>query len=82
MAFSRLHRSQTTASERARAKQERRANAGTPNLDGRVSYFHQMRADDCPTSEEVKSSVQWNRGAESNEGTTHRWGPNLNDVLK
>jgi len=62
-------------------REERRANAGMPNLQGSVSYFHQTIADDCPTSDAVKSSVQWNTGVETNAGTTHRWGPNLSDVL-
>jgi hypothetical protein len=73
-----LHRSQMTSAERARAKQER--DHGTPTLDNRVSYFHQMRDDKCPTSEEVKSSVQWG-SAETNDGTFHRWGPDLLSVL-
>jgi hypothetical protein len=75
-----MHRSQLTASERARLKQERAANAGTRNLDGSVSYFHQMRDDKCPTSEEVKSAVQWGR-AETNDGTRHTWGPDVATIL-
>jgi hypothetical protein len=73
-----MHRSQMTSSERARAKQER--DHGTPTLDGRVSYFLQLRGN-APTDEEVKSSVQWNTGVEGNEGMMHRWGPDLLSVL-
>ena len=75
-----LHRSQMTSIERARAKQERRTNAGTPTLQGGVSHFLQLRGN-APTADEVANSVQWNRGAEANTGTTHHWGPDLLDVL-
>jgi hypothetical protein len=78
--MSRLHRVHQSQYVKAMLREERRANAGTPNLQGSVSYFHQTIADDCPTSEEVKSSVQWGK-AESNDGTFHRWGPDLLSVL-
>jgi hypothetical protein len=69
-----------TAVEKKMARDERLANAGTPNKDGGVSYFIQYRGD-APTAEEVASSVQWNRGVENQEPVRHTWGPNLDDVL-
>jgi hypothetical protein len=72
-----LHRSQMTSAERARARQEAKVNAGTPNLQGTISFFHQAIADDCRQPE-----TQFNAGMELNEGSFHHWGSDLDDVLK
>jgi hypothetical protein len=80
--MSKLHRSQQTSFERARAREQRAADAGRSNLQGGTSHFLQWRGDSTPTEEEMKSAVQWNRGVEQIPHTVVRIGPRFDELLK
>lgn len=76
-----VHYSQRTPHERQTAREARKQSAGISNREGGMSYFTQGHGG-AQTEQEQRDAVQFAHGAELNERTVVRFGPDLSRMIE